>query len=377
MKRSISISLIAFFLVWSFAFIAVKLPFMGPISEAIKEFEMTDTYYQILQDTEEGDGEESDDVTIVDITELYSRRELAQALSNIMAHKPKVVGVDVVFEGLKEDTLGDEMIEEVALKYDNIVFSEKLLEYKDEATGFTGMVHSFFAEERGTVNEGITNLPRNLYGGIKRKMQMGWKVQGEMIPSFISMVTSVYQGSDSIVAEEKSLNINFVPRHFPVLLPDSVAAHPELIKNRVVLFGTMKDEYDMHYTPLGKMPGTQLLAYAIDTVLKQSEVKKIGEWLMALLSFLLVILTQNAFARYKAYAIERKNRFVRFVMSMTLIKSYLTFIWIALWMWVTFMVFYLYDIQIDIGWALSAIALLALAESIYDEVKHAIDNRRK
>ena len=51
MKRSISISLIAFFLVWSFAFIAVKLPFMGPISEAIKEFEMTDTYYQILQDT--------------------------------------------------------------------------------------------------------------------------------------------------------------------------------------------------------------------------------------------------------------------------------------------------------------------------------------
>ncbi len=378
MKRSISISLIAFFLVWSIAFIAVKLPFMGPISEAIKEFEMTDTYYQILQDTDdEDDAEVSDAITIVDITELYSRRELAQTLDNIMEQHPKVVGVDVVFEGLKEDTVGDRMMAEVALTHDNIVFSEKLLDYKDENTGFTDMVHSFFAEEPGTVNEGITNMPRNLYGGIKRKMQMGWKVQGEMIPSFISMVSAMYQGSDSIVTADKTLNINFVPKHFPILLPDSVAAHPELIKGRAILFGTMKDEYDMHYTPLGKMPGTQLLAYAIDTVIKRSEVKEVNGWLMALLSFLLVLLTQYSFARYKTFAAGRKNRFARFVMSMTLIKSYLTFIWIALWMWVAFMIFYLYDIQVDIGWALSAIAFLALAESIYDEVKQAINNRKK
>ena len=349
---------------------------MGPISEAIKEFDMTDTYYQILQDTEDDDAEISDDVTIVDITELYSRRDLAKTLSNIMALKPKVVGVDVVFEGLKEDTIGDEMIAKVALEHENIVFSEKLLNYQNDSIGFSDMVHSFFAEKSGLVNEGITNMPRNLYGGIKRKMQLGWKVQGEIVPSFITMVTAMCQDTDSVKAEEKELKINFVPKRFPVVLPDSVMSHPELIKGRVVLFGTMKDEYDMHYTPLGKMPGTVLLAYAIDTVLKKSEVKEIGGWMMALLSMMLVLLTHWTFAKYKVFAGERKNRFVRFVMSTTLIKSYITFIWIAFCMWMAFMLFYMYDIQLDLGWALSAIALLALSESIYDEIKQAINDRK-
>ena len=98
--RHIIITILAFVLVATFALIAYNIPFMGPIAEAIKEFEMTDVYCQILQDTNEDDEEVSDIITIVDMSDLYNRRDLAKALQDIEAQQPRVIGVDVVFEGL-------------------------------------------------------------------------------------------------------------------------------------------------------------------------------------------------------------------------------------------------------------------------------------
>ena len=189
--RHIIITLLAFVLVATFALIAYNIPFMGPIAEAIKEFEMTDVYCQILQDTNGDDEEVSDDITIVDMSELYTRRDLAKALQDIESQQPKVIGVDVVFEGLKEDSIGDEMIAEVALSNDNIVFSYKLLDYVNDSVGHATTVHSFFAVEEGAVNEGFTNMPRNLYGGIKRKLSLGERAEGKTVPSFITMTAAM------------------------------------------------------------------------------------------------------------------------------------------------------------------------------------------
>lgn len=374
--RHIIITVLSFVLVGSFALIAYQLPFMGPIAEAIKEFEMTDVYCQILQDTSDEDENVSDVVTIVDLSELYSRRDLAKALEMIEAQNPKVIGADVVFEGLKEDSVGDQMLEEVAIRHKNIVFSYKLLDYQNDSVGHANTVRSFFANEEGRVTEGYTNMPRNLYGGIKRRLSLGERVEGKDAPSFIAQVTDMYHGNEKSDVSLKHLNINFIPKHFRVVEPDAIADHPEWLKGKIVLFGAMKEENDMHYTPLGKMAGTELLAYSIETLLEKSEMKEVSGWLMAVISFCLVLLTQIVFSTYKNYAVKRKNRVVRFLMSATFMRSYLMFIWIALWMWVAFILFYLYDISLDMGWALSAIAFLLLAQSIYDEFVDAIIKKK-
>ena len=373
--RHIIITMLAFVLVITFALIAFNLPFMSPVAEAIKEFEMTDVYCQILQDTDDGE-EVSDVVTIVDMSELYSRRELAKGIQDIEAQHPKVVGVDVVFEGLKEDSIGDEMLAEVALSNDNIVFSYKLLDYVNDSIGHETTVHSFFADEEGAVKEGFTNMPRNLYGGIKRNLSLGGKAEGKLVPSFITMVSNLYAGKETGRVEERDVSINFIPRHYRVVHPDSIALHPEYIKDKLVLFGAMKDEYDMHYTPLGKMAGVELLAYSIETLLEQSEIKKPSGWVTVIVTFLLVLLTQVMLSSFRAQAKKLKNRALRFLMSTSLISGYLMFFWIAIWMWVAFMVFYLYDIAFDMGWALSAMAFLVLAQNIYNEFKDAINSQK-
>lgn len=365
--RHIIITILAFVLVSSFALIALKLPFMGPIAEAIKEFEMTDVYCQILQDTNDGDEEVSDDVVIVDMSELFSRRDLAKALTHIEAQKPKVIAVDVVFEGLKEDSIGDEMLAEVALSHDNIVYSYKLLNYENDSIGHADTVHSFFANENDALNEGYTNMPRNLYGGIKRKLSIGEKVKGRVRPSFITVAAGMYEGKQVENVSETSININFIPKRFRVIEPDSINAHPGWIKDKLVLFGAMKDEYDMHYTPLGKMAGTELLGYSIETLLQKSKVKEVSCWLMVIISFLLVLLTQVVFGVYMEFAKKRKNRVLRFLMSASFMRSYLMFFWIAVWMWIAFILFYQFDISLNMGWALSAMAFLVLAQSISDE----------
>ena len=373
--RNIIITILAFVLVSSFALIALKLPFMGPIAEAIKEFEMTDVYCQILQDTNDDDEEVSDDITIVDMSELYSRRDLAKALVDIEKQNPKVIGVDIVFEGLKEDSVGDEMLTRIALENTNIVFSYKLLDYVNDSIGHADTVHSFFVEESDSINEGYTNMPRNLYGGIKRKLSLGEKVEGRLMPSFIAKVSAMYEGRQVKDVSKKTININYIPKRFRVVEADSISVHPEWIKDKLVLFGAMKDEYDMHYTPLGKMAGVELLGYSIETLLQKTEVEEVCGWLMIAISFLLVLLTQVVFSLYTSFARKRKNRVARFLMSATFMRSYLMFIWIALWMWVAFILFYLYDIWLDLGWALSAIAFLLLAQSIYDEFRDAIKTK--
>lgn len=374
--RHIIITILAFVLVATFALIAYNIPFMGPIAEAIKEFEMTDVYCQILQDTNGDDEEVSDIITIVDMSDLYNRRDLAKALHDIEAQQPRVIGVDVVFEGLKEDSIGDEMLAEVALSSDYIVFSYKLLDYVNDSVGHETTVHSFFANEEGAVNEGFTNMPRNLYGGIKRKLSLGERAEGKVVPSFITMTANMYAGKETDAVTQSQVNINFIPRRYRVVQPDSIALHPEWIKDKLVLFGAMKDEYDMHYTPLGKMAGTELLAYSIETLLKKSEIKEVNGWLMAVITFLLVLLTQVVFGVYMEFAKKRKNRVLRFLLSASFMRGYLMFFWIAVWMWIAFILFYQFDISLNMGWALSAMAFLVLAQSIYDEFIVALKDKK-
>lgn len=374
--RNVIITFLAFIVVGTFALFTLNMSFLNPIAQVVKDFDMTDIYYQILQDTDSEEYGTVDDeiITIVDMSELYSRRDLADAIDQIKALQPKTLGVDVVFEGLKEDSVGDMMIRQIAETYPDIIFSYKLLDYQNDSTGYSESVHSFFAND--STLEGFTNMQRNLYGGMKRVLSLGRKYEGVLVPSFITTVVGHFQGRDSLEVEDRDVKINFVPRHFAKLSCDSISRHQELIKDRLVLFGAMKDEYDMHYTPLGKMSGVELQAYSIDTLLGQSEVKSPGWFLTGIISFLLAFLTQVVFSKYKAYATKRKNRLLRFVMSATYIKSILNFLWAVFWVWLAFVIFYKYGISINLGWALSAIAFLALANSIYEECSVAIKNRK-
>jgi CHASE2 domain-containing sensor protein len=371
LSRHIVISLLSFGLIVFMAAIALNVSFLNPLSKAISDFNFTDVYYQILQ--EHNDYEYNEDIVIVDLTPLDSRTAIANALQAIEDCNPQVIGVDCVFEGLRDDTLGSEKICQVAAEYNNIVFSCKYLDYVNDSIGYAVAVRSFFTQFLD-VEQGFTNMQYSLYGSMARLVSLGRKFEGEVNASFIAKVVN-HTLNEPLPLEDKDQRINFTPTIFTKIHPDSISYYADQINGKIVLLGTLEDEYDMHITPMGKMAGVELLAYAGQTLQDRKEVKTFPVWLEAIVSFLVVLLTQILLSKFVEYATSRKNKYWRNIVSLVFIKTQLLMYWMILLMYLSFLIFFLFQFDVGLGYAMSAMAFLTMATDIYTKVKNMITDK--
>jgi len=336
------------------ALLALNFSVLNPVAQTMKSFSMTDIYYHVLKDYAEPDTSHA--ITIVEMTDIHDRFLLGERIDEIEACHPKVLGIDIVFEGFK-DEMGDSRVTQSATSYDNSVFSYRLRDWANDSLGYMTEIHSFFADT-AHICEGFTNYERNLYGGLKRKANLRRRVSGETRSSLVLEVARKY--SDGHIAETSTedVNINFRPTVFRVVSSDSIAFYHHLIEDHIVLFGAMHELADMHYTPLGEMAGVELLAYTIQTLLEQSEVKHPSTWATIIISFLIVFITRIGRQAYLSWAKSFKSEWVVFFLTTTFVIGILLFLWSAVIMCLAFFAFVLYDISINLGWALGTIPFL-------------------
>ena len=81
MKHYVMATIIAFCIVAIYALFAINLKILNPLVQALKEYSITDFYYQVIDSKAERDT--SRIVSIVDMTELTDRRDIAYALSEV------------------------------------------------------------------------------------------------------------------------------------------------------------------------------------------------------------------------------------------------------------------------------------------------------
>lgn len=356
-----AVTILAFCLVGVYAMAAFNLKVFNPIAEILDDYSFTDFYYKLqagagVQDT-------SRIVTIVDMTELRKRRDFADLFMEVNALKPKAVGVDVVFEGYKEEDLaGDTLLDMAVKQLQNFVFSYKIIDSMDGET-----VHSFFTPS-DSVTEGFTNMPRQLYGGMKRSVSIGRDVGGVVQPSFIKRVADIYAGQEVTALADKDLNINFSPKYYRVVPYDSIFENRDLIEDHLVLIGAMKEEGDMHYTPQGKIAGVELLAYAAETMLMQSEIKHASTGVTIIVSFFVVFFSVILLSKYKDFTTKKKT-LGHVLLSTSLVRGLLVCGWVSVIVWITFLLFCRYNYSISLVIAMSAIALIYMATNLYDSIK--------
>ena len=364
-----AVTILAFCLVGVYAMAAFNLKVFNPIAEILDDYSFTDFYYKLLDGA--GDRDTSRIVTIVDMTELRKRRDFADLFMEVNALKPKAVGVDVVFEGYKEEDLeGDTLLDMAVKQLQNFVFSYKIIDSMEGET-----VHSFFTPS-DSVTEGFTNMPRQLYGGMKRSVSIGRDVGGVVQPSFIKKVAEIYAGQEVVPLADKDLSINFSPKYYHVVSCDSIFEHRDLIEDHLVLVGAMKEEGDMHYTPQGKIAGVELLAYAAETMLRQSEIKHASTGVTMVVSFIVVFLSVILLSKYKRFTASKKT-LGHVILSTSLIRGLLICLWLSLIVWITFILFCRYNYSISLAIAMSAIALIYMAENLYDTVRDTIVFKKK
>ncbi len=368
--RAVMVTLLTFLVLWIMkTFFTMNFGFYNPIPKIMEDFSMTDIYYQIGKK----EPEPNHYITIVDMTDLVRRGDIAHALEMVMACEPAVVGVDMVFQGERTDSAGNEAIKRVAATYDNIVWSVEATNPTPDGD-HTYARRSFFIEETGAT-EGACNMQASQYSRMKRKLVKAWSLNGKLIPSIICSVVNMYAGEEVQKVEDTDLAINFVPTKFTVIPWREVEANADLLADRIVLFGAMHEDSDMHNTPLGKIAGLELLAYGVQTLINGNEVKEVSFYKLLFYSFLIVLVTYVLRSRRKGWIDRRRNPLSRLLLGFPVVNSFISFIWVALLMGGAYFIFSTRDVSFNLGYALAGIAFLSTAESSYNIIRDYLKDK--
>ncbi len=360
--RHCFVVLFAFATMGLMALLALNLSFLSPVAQVMRNFSLTDIYYHILKDT--GSSEPSHVITIVDMTDIMDRDALASVIEDIEECRPKVLAVDMLFSGERDDSIGNAHLIRVAQQYPNIVYSYKLGDYVNDSVGYSSELHSFFTDEV-SVKEGFTNFERTLYGAMKRSVSVRRRVNGEVRNSLALQVADIYADGKLEKVEADDYHINFCPRTYHVIPADSILQHRQWLENRIVLFGAMHEQIDTHTTPLGDIPGVELIAYSIQTMLEQAEVRHPSVLFTIVFSFVVVLVTYLLRLAYMRWAKKRKSQWLSFMLTSTFVVALVMFFWSAVLVGIGFFIFYTTNLSVNLGWALAAIPFLGGADEFF------------
>lgn len=366
------VTVIAFLVVYIiYTFFTMNFSIFSPVKTIMEDFSMTHFFYEIGRK----EPQSNNFITIVDMTDLVKRGDIARVLRQIEEAEPAVVGVDMVFKGERTDSIGNQEISQVARDFDNIIWSLELHNNISTTDGYDYYYRSFFIEETGG-REGVTNMIGSKIGRLKSKLSHGWRVGDQILPSFVTAVVNSYAGEEVVPVEEKEENINYRPTRFEVVHWSEVEKKADLLADRIVLFGAMHEDADMHSTPLGKMAGLQTLAYAVQTVLvRENSIREVGGIKLFFYSFLIVMITYILRSTRVGWINSRESSLARLLLGFPVVGSFISFLWVAILMGGAYLLFDVYDISFNLTYAFSAIAFLGTSENSYNIIRGYINEK--
>jgi hypothetical protein len=288
-----------------------NISFLNPIGRALDNFSMSDMFFEI--DNRKDNPDTCRLITLVDMTDLHARADIGELLDEVNGFNPLCIGVDLIFEGEKDDAYGNVVLENAVMNLvENAYFAQKLVDYNKESEQFTSAIRSYFTQIF-PVQEAYANFTDNLEHTNIRELSIIQKIMGEQLLSFPAAIAA-HIDTSFINQEDNKLVINYQHTIFPVLKYDEVLSHPEMIENHIVLVGTMTEEQDMHLTPLGKMSGLMIQAYSLNTILQQNSIIHIPWYIEWLVCFIICWLLQLLMTALTLYATKyEKNGIVYFV----------------------------------------------------------------
>ena len=339
----------------------INLEFLNPLVHAVESFSMSDIYYRI-QNT--GERQVNKQITLVEMTELTSRDRgrIAEVVDKISSMHPTALGIDIIFEGYKDDADADAQLTEAFFGTpENTVLAYKLTEPDEKTFTFNNSVHSFFVNDTHQV-EGTVNVTNNPHKSLTTYpvyfIERGDTVYS--LPTLLAQMLGV-----KIDSGKREYRINYKGTAFPVVDWKDLDKHRDLIENRIVLLGSTREEADKHYTPLGQLPGMEILAYTLQSMLEGSDVSTAPLWQVVLLALLAGYLT-NVIDFFVSNAIyHRKSAIMVFITQSEFYDKLISFIVMVVLTFFTFMLFAKMNYFIDSVLGLSTIVLIEEGRLLY------------
>ena len=354
------ITIFAFIILWILYAMVMNLSFFYPVKRALGNMSATDFFFQITEET----SSVNQNITILNLKDEYNRGKIAECISTVDSLKPWIIGVDIIFEGVKGDQEDNLSLFCVANDMKSkAVWSTKLLDYDNKTKSFTNQLNSFFCDTLA-LQLGFTNLDDNLERKTIRKMLTVEKLNGNSINSFPLELALTLGDSISIKPNNK-LTIDYGTK-FNTVPYDSIKFHEDLITNHIVLIGSTTDEADMWPTPIGKMSGVALQAYSLNTLRSHSDINYYSFWTNLLIAFILCYLFEIILDLGFQWLRKRDNVASTLLIDSKLLLRAVTIIIMAIITWVILLVFVYRSKYFDAVLILAALGMLIESRRIYN-----------
>ena len=372
-RNHIYLTIISIVLMWTFGQLVKNISFFNPVSRAVKNFSLSDIYYQMMKDA--GYSQPSDIITIIDATSLYDRSKIGDMMLQVSSLEPAVVGVDCIYEGFRGDTIGTNRLAEGLFSLPKPVVAFKLTNYDQEIGEFTQQRHSFFAPMDG-IGEGYSNVSYDAGGITVRSLVTKRVVNGDTLLSLPYQIGSAYTDDVKDMASTRPFMIDYTPTDFPVVHCDSILQNADKIRGRIVIIGATHDDADMHSSPYGRIPGTVIQAYILQTLLEHEPVKEVPVAWTVIISLFFIWLTDVMQTEISYFGSKQKRPFVKLMLTSAFTKNIINFIWINILVYINFLVFNLYSIYFNPSTMLWCIALLVEARLFYNSARATLMVRK-
>ena len=291
------------------ALLPLNLGVFNPFKEALQDFDFNDVAY-VSALNKESDTTLDNRIVIVNIGHL-DRMGIADILEIVNAGKPKVIGVDVMFNGEK-DPMSDGYLLNQFKTIPNLVLASRV----DWSNKKNLIQQGVFKD--GNINLGYVNFVGTEKGTI-REFSPVEKENNKMHLSFAAAIVKI---ADSVAYQEllkrkKTVeNIHYTrspQKYLPIdgqqLLEGSVADH--VFRDKIVLLGYISnspyDIEDKYLTPMNEkfagktfpdMNGVMIHANIITMIMDGSYIKKVPSWITWTLAIILTWLHISLFIDY-------------------------------------------------------------------------------
>jgi CHASE2 domain-containing sensor protein len=303
--------------IWGISNIPINADIFSPISDAFKNFEITDIYFSNFKESENVES----NIVLVNIGKL-NRGGLAELVNVLNEFEPKAIGIDAFFRK-PMDPLLDSALAQAFSRTKNLVLVSELIE--NDSTGkidtikysnamFMQYAQSGFAdmiaEGKNSLNTARDCIPKEIYKGtllLSFPSKLVSIFAPEKLERYIARNKDVeainYVGNINVHEEGSTVNSKNV---FPALDWYEVLDKkftPETIKGKIVIMGFMGDEIgqnnwqDKFCTPLNSqyvgrtapdMYGVVVHANIASMILKEKYINDMPNWLNWSLSLSLI-----------------------------------------------------------------------------------------
>jgi adenylate cyclase len=238
----------------------------------------------------------------------WPRARWADVLEIISKDNPRVIGVDIAFDTPGWDENGDQVLAAALANAPDTVLAAHFKQ--DESP--LGVLRSFRPPQeslsKAAVAVGVANLAADV-DGVYRRATLIWPWSDSQLPSFALAAATLYNGAPVNVPRadlDKGLNlgINFrgpegTFRTLPLYRVLDGSLHPGTFDDAIVIIGyTTIIEQDRHPAPFAtqsKLPGVEIQANAIDTLLAGNWLRHPPRWgnllIVALAGIFALVLT--------------------------------------------------------------------------------------